>query len=312
MCCKVGVLMLDICLLGCGGSMPTPTRFLTSLLFQYQGKKVLVDCGEGTQVSMKLLGWGFKSIDIICITHVHGDHIIGLPGLLMTIGNSNRTAPITLIGPKGFKEIMLHLMVLCPYLPYDIHIIEVSDLYEQKINNLIDNLSISTLPVEHTAPTVAYSFIIDRTPKFDAQKAKANQIPMTLWNRLQKGESIHYENHYYTPDMVLGDPRRGIKLSYCTDTRPIPQLPPFVQHADLFICEGMYGSNDEIEKAVSKKHMIFREAADIAKKADVKELWLTHFSPSLSDPDLYLQNAAEIFPNTQLGFDRRITQLHFL
>ncbi|MCG4586111.1 MBL fold metallo-hydrolase, partial [Anaerosalibacter bizertensis] len=116
--------MLDIALLGSGGGMPMPNRYLSSLLIRYNGRKILVDCGEGTQVSMRILGWGFKSIDIICITHCHGDHIIGLPGLLSTIGNSGRTEPITIIGPEGITYVIDGLRRVVPYLPYDINIIE--------------------------------------------------------------------------------------------------------------------------------------------------------------------------------------------
>ena len=98
--------MVDISLLGCGGGMPMPSRFLASTLINYKGKKILIDCGEGTQVSMKILGTGFKAIDLICITHGHGDHIVGLPGLLATIGNSGRVEPLTIIGPDGIKNII--------------------------------------------------------------------------------------------------------------------------------------------------------------------------------------------------------------
>ena len=113
--------MVELALLGCGGGMPIPERYLSSLLINYKGRKVLIDCGEGTQVSMKILGWGFKSIDVICITHGHGDHIVGLPGLLSTIGNSGRTETITIIGPQGISDIVKGLRVAASYLPYELN-----------------------------------------------------------------------------------------------------------------------------------------------------------------------------------------------
>ena len=110
--------MVDLCLLGCGGGMPMPFRNLSALLINFKGRKILIDCGEGTQVSMRIIGWGFKSVDVICITHCHGDHIVGLPGLLATIGNSGRTAPLTIIGPEGIDKVVDSLRVIARYLPY--------------------------------------------------------------------------------------------------------------------------------------------------------------------------------------------------
>lgn len=308
--------MVDICLLGCGGSLPVPERYLTSLLFSYKGKKILIDCGEGTQVSMKLLGWGFKSIDIICFTHYHADHIIGLPGLLLTIANSGKLTPLTLIGPTGLRNVIEGLTVVCPNLPYEINLIEIpineSLSYEiSNITELTDDLSLTVLPVQHSVPCVAYSFYIKRGRKFDPLKAKNSDIPVEFWSRLQKGETIFYENRELVPDMVLGEDRKGLKISYCTDTRPIPEIVNLISNSELFICEGMYGDDEDLPKAIQNNHMLFKEAAFLAKEGNVKELWLTHFSPALSNPELYLDKTKEIFENTILGKDRIIKNLSF-
>lgn len=301
--------MLDICLLGCGGSLPVPERNLTSLLMSFNGRKILIDCGEGTQVSMKMVGWGFKTIDVICFTHAHADHVIGLPGLLLTIANSGKEDPLTIVGPVGFNHILSGLMVVCPQLPFDINYIEADT--EGGINLNLDDLSISSIAVDHTMPCVGYSINIRRARKFDPAKARSNNIPLPLWGRLQKGETVEKDGIIYNPEMVLGEEREGLKVSYFTDTRPVENLTKFVSKSNLLIAEGMYAGDDELDKAVKNKHMLFSEAASIAKEASVKELWLTHFSPSLMDPENYIENASKIFDNTVIGRDRLTKTLNF-
>ncbi|MEY8304624.1 ribonuclease Z [Anaerosalibacter bizertensis] len=299
--------MLDIALLGSGGGMPMPNRYLSSLLIRYNGRKILVDCGEGIQVSMRILGWGFKSIDIICITHCHGDHIIGLPGLLSTIGNSGRTEPITIIGPEGITYVIDGLRRVVPYLPYDINIIENP---KSRIN-IMENMDIKTLELDHSLPCVGYSFGLKRNPKFEVEKAIKNRVPKNLWGRLQDGETVDFNGIKYSSHMVLGQERKGIKLSYITDTRPIDTIPKFIYGSDLFICEGTYGEEKDLDKAIKNKHMTFSEAALLAKKGNVEELLLTHFSPAIEEPKLYEENAKNIFSNTIIGIDRFIKTLAF-
>lgn len=311
--------MLDVALLGCGGGMPMPERYLSSLLLNYRGRKILVDCGEGTQVSMRLLGWGFKSIDIICITHAHGDHIVGLPGLLSTIGNSGRIEPLTIIGPQGIAEIVKGLRVIAPYLPYEINIqenplnkIDIGiDEMGMKLNSGTEEVEINVLNVEHSTPCLSYSFYVKRKPKFDISKAIENNVPKVIWNKLQKTGKVEYEGIFYNPDMVLGNERKGIKISLVTDTRPTQEIPEFIKDSDLFICEGTYGSEEDLEKAVKYKHMLFREAAELASTGAVKELLLTHFSPVMQNPELYLYNAESVFSNVTIGQDRLVKSLSF-
>ncbi|KMT23176.1 ribonuclease Z [Clostridium cylindrosporum] len=313
--------MMEIIFLGCGGGMPTPERSLASMMINYEGRKILIDCGEGTQVSMKMVGRGFKTIDIICITHIHGDHIIGLPGLLSTIGNSGKVDPLIIIGPKGIAEAVKSLMYIVPYLPYELRVIEnysgsidFGDKYSIKELGVLFkpmNIQISSIELEHSSPCFGYSFYIKRNPKFNIEKAIENNVPKNIWNKLQIGEEIIIDNKLYTKEMVLGTEREGLKISYITDTRPILDINNFVYNSDLFVCEGTYGKEEDIDKAIRNKHMTFKEAASIAANSNVKKLILTHFSPALKNPEDYIDNAKAVFNESYLAKDRLIETLKF-
>jgi len=301
--------MIDVALVGTGGMMPLPGRFLSSMLCRVNGKMILFDCGEGTQVSLRILGWGFKQIDMICFTHFHGDHISGLPGLLLTMANAERTEPLKLFGPQGLQYVVKSLCVIAQDLPFPLEFYE----WEGRNTYTDDMLTISTLPLNHRAPCLAYCVELARRGKFDPERAKMQNIPLAVWSQLQKQneEPIVYNGMAYTSDMVLGAPRKGLKLVFCTDTRPVKDLPSFAKDADLFICEGLYGDPDKQEKTAFRRHMTFQEAAEIARAANVKEMWLTHFSPAMPDPYNYLENATDIFANTKVGKDRMTKTLVF-
>lgn len=300
--------MIDVCLLGTGGMMPLPHRALTSLMLRYNGMNVLIDCGEGTQVAIKQQGWSVKPIDVICFTHFHADHISGLPGLLLTLGNAERTEPVTMIGPKRLEKIVNALRMIAPELPFPIHFIE---LEKEQESFTFNGLRINAFKVQHNITCYGYSIELDRAGKFDVNRAKELRIPMQFWSKLQKGETVQHEERTFTPDMVLGEPRKGIKLTYCTDSRPTKRIVESATGSDLFICEGMYGEPDKENKAREYKHMTFYEAAEMAKEANVKEMWLTHYSPSLVRPQDYEDQVREIFPNTIVARDRRTTTLLF-
>ena len=300
--------MLDVCLLGSGGMMPLPYRWLTALMMRYNGSSVLIDCGEGTQIAIKEKGWSFKPIDVICFTHYHGDHISGLPGLLLTMGNADRQEPLTLIGPKGLERVVSALRVIAPELPFEIRYKEIhgpEETFE------MDGYRLKAFRVNHNVLCYGYTFEIDRNGRFDAVRAKEQGIPLRLWNPLQKGQTIEFEGKVYTPDMVLGPSRKGLKLTYTTDTRPTKSIAENAAGSDLFICEGMYGEEDKIEKAKGYKHMTFREAATLARDAEVSEMWLTHYSPSLIRPDEYMDMVRGIFPNAWPGKDGKTMELNF-
>lgn len=301
--------MLDLTLLGTGGGMPMPNRFLASLLINYRGNKILLDCGEGTQVSMRICSTGFKSVDLILITHTHGDHINGLLGILSTIGNSDRVDPLTIIGPTGIVDAINAFKILVPYLPYDINVIEIKEnedfIYKFK------EMEIHALYVSHSSPCIAYSFYLPRRRKFLREKAEELNIPTKYWKSLHQGNPLNLNGNFINPKMVLGENRGGIKFSYVTDTRPLDSIKDFILNSQLLFCEGTYESLDKLDKALKNFHMTFEEAATLALKGNCEELILTHFSPAILNPEDYINNAQNIFSNSHIGKDHESITLSF-
>lgn len=306
--------MIDVCLLGTGGMMPLPNRLLTSLYVRYNGKCVLVDCGEATQIAMKKKGLSSKPIDVICFTHYHADHISGLPGMLLTMGNAERTEPLLMIGPKGLERVVNSLRVIAPELPFEIVFKEISgdEMSFDFDKEGMPGFKITAFKVNHNITCYGYSFSLSRQGKFNVEAAQANGIDRQYWNTLQKGNTITLDDgRVFTPDMVLGEARKGIKLTYTTDTRPTDSIVRNAADSDLFICEGMYGEPDKVAKAREYKHMTFYEAAKMAKDAKVKEMWLTHYSPSLVNPMEFMEDTKKIFANSIAAKDGRSVELRF-
>ena len=300
--------MLDVCLLGTGGMMPLPYRWLTSLMVRCEGSHLLIDCGEGTQIAIKEKGWTFKPIDVICFTHYHADHISGLPGILLTMGNAERTESLTIIGPRGLERVVGALRTIAPELPFPIQFIELTEAV-QSIS--LPPYEITAFRVNHNIVCYGYTVELKRAGKFQADKAKELEIPLKFWNPLQKGNVVTDGDKTYTPDMVMGPARKGLKVIYTTDTRPVPIIAEQAAGADLFICEGMYGEPDKAEKAKEHKHMTYYEAACLAKTAQPKEMWLTHFSPSMNFPEDFIGVARKVFPNSYAAKDGRSLELRF-
>ena len=300
--------MLDVCLLGTGGMMPLPYRYLTSLMTRYNGSSLMIDCGEGTQVAVRRKGWSCHPIDIMCFTHYHGDHISGLPGLLLTMGNAERKEPLIMMGPKGLERVVNSLRIIAPELPFPLEFIEIT---EPKKSFDIKGYHIEAFRVNHNVVCYGYTISIQRKGKFEVEKAKALNLPVQCWNRLQKGEALEMDGKIITPDMVLGPERKGIKLTYVTDSRPTSVIAEQAQDADLFICEGMYGEKEKQAKAREYKHMTMYEAANLAKIAQPKQLWLTHYSPSMAHPEEFAEEVRSIFPNTMIPKDGMTIELDF-
>ena len=288
--------------------MPLPYRKLTALMTRYNGSNMLIDCGEGTQVAIREKGWSVHDLDVICFTHYHADHISGLPGLLLTLGNADRTKPVHMIGPRGLERVVNALRTIAPELPFPI---EYHEITEKEQDFEMNGYCIHAFRVNHNVTCYGYTLEIKRQGRFDVERARGQEIPQKFWSRLQKGEIIEDGDRVLTPDMVLGPQRKGIKLTYCTDTRPVPIIAECAKHADLFICEGMYAEKEKEAKARQYKHMTFYEAADLAKRAEVTEMWLTHYSPSLTRAESYMDEVNKIFPAASLGKDGRSVELEF-
>lgn len=301
--------MIDYTMLGTGGGMPMTFRALSSVLLNYKGHKLLLDCGEGTQVQMRRYHTGFRDIDAIFLSHMHGDHIFGLPGLLSTMGNSDRTEKVFLFGPKGLKKVVEGLLYSLEHLPFPIEVIE--DFKEAGILPSKDRielgddaeLRVRSFPLRHRIECLGYRFDLHRKPKFDVERAKKLPIPVHYWKSLQNGKEVTYEGKTYLPSEVLGEARRGLSLSFVADTRYFPEIADFVRGSDLLISEGTYGDEADRDKAKKNRHMTFRDAATIAAQGDVRQLIITHFSPSIERPVEFRGNATSVFENTFIAYD---------
>ena len=185
------------------------------------------------------------------------------------------------------------------------------ELTEQRQRIKTGPYIIDAYRVNHNVVCYGYSISIPRTGRFDVERAKSQEIPQKFWNRLQKGETVEDSGRILTPDMVLGPERRGLKVTYCTDTRPVPVIAEYAAQSDLFICEGMYGEKEKAAKAREYKHMTFYEAAELARQADPKQMWLTHYSPSLTRPEDYMEEVRAIFPRAKAARDGWTAELEF-
>ena len=200
------------------------------------------------------------------------------------------------------------LRVIAPELPFDLRFYEFSEPREQFS---VGPYQIDAFKVNHNVVCYGYRISIPRKGRFDVERAKAQGIPQKFWSRLQKGAVLEHEGRTLTPDMVLGPARRGLSVTYATDTRPVPVIAEYARDNDLFICEGMYGEKEKAAKAREYKHMTFQEAAKLGREAAPREMWLTHYSPSLMKPEEYLPEIREIFPKIKTARDGWSLELGF-
>jgi ribonuclease Z len=299
--------VIDVCLVGTGGTMPIPGRALASALVRVGPEMILFDCGEGTQVAMRAPGWGFGGLSTICLTHVHADHIAGLPGLLLTLGTSGRTAPVRIFGARFTAEVVEALRILAPRLPYAV---EVRELRGGESFPIAGG-TMRTLALRHHVPCLAYRLDVARGRRFQPERARELGVPLDLWRQLQDGKTADWPGGRAVPDDVLGPPRPGLALAYVTDTRPVDTLPEFVRGVDLLICESTYLAPGDEERAAEHDHMHLSETCQIAAAGQVRRLWLTHFSPAVPDPAAHADEAVALCPIAEIGRDGMTTTLAF-
>ncbi|MDC7228957.1 MAG: ribonuclease Z [Sphaerochaetaceae bacterium] len=295
----------EVFVLGTSGMMPLPNRFLTSAMVRRDGELFLFDCGEGTQVSLKMLNLKWKKIHSIFISHMHADHVTGLPGILMLSSQVDRDEPLTLYGPPKLKEYVdANRRILDMYINYEIIVKTV----EPGVILETDDFIVRAFRLNHTKPCLGYVMQEkDRPGEFHPEKAQELGIPVgPLWGKLQRGETVTLsDGRVVSSADVMGEKRGGRKFSYVTDSLYLPSIAKEVAHSDLLLCEGMFTSDME-ETAYEKKHMTAGQAAQIAKDAEVAKLGLLHYSPRYGDRELrfLLKDARKIFPDTILTKDR--------
>jgi ribonuclease Z len=300
--------MIDICMLGTCGMMPMPWRWLSCALVRNGATLTLFDCGEGTQVPWKSLGWGFRQLGAICLSHMHADHVAGLPGVLFMVAHAGRTEPLDIYGPAGTTYVVDGLRRIAADLPYPV---KIHELKGGEQISLPGGLQASCVAAAHGVPCLAYRAELGRRPEFQVEQARALGLPVQLWSRLQHGETLEYNGQTITPEQVLGPPRRGISFAYITDTRPTRALSEFAYDVDLLICESMYDDPADLPLALAHAHMLAEEAAGIAQAAQAHALLLTHFSPKITDPSNAEKMARRVFPNVRAARDGIVVTLDY-
>lgn len=300
--------MIDVCILGTCGMMPMPGRWLSCALVRCGSNLTLLDCGEGTQIPWKTLGWGFRQLGAICLTHMHADHVAGLPGVLFMVAHAGRTEPLEIYGPPGTAYVVEGLRRIAADLPFPITIHELRSGTQFMLPG---DLHASCCAAAHGTPCLAYHMELKRKPVFLPEQARALGLPVQFWSKLQHGETVEYGGQTFTPEQVLGEARRGLSLAMITDTRPTEQLSTFASDVDLLICESMYDNPEDLPQALANAHMLAEESAGIALKAGAHQLILTHFSPKITDTRVAEKAARRVFPNTRAARDGMVVTLAY-
>lgn len=290
--------------------LPLPNRWLSSFVVRYGSDLMLFDCGEGTQIAQRAHGWGFRRISTICFSHWHADHIAGLPGILFSLANAERTEPVHIYGPAETIRVVNGLREVAPYMPFDLHIQELGDGDRFE---LLPGMTASVVSGEHrNTPQLAWRLDVPRQREFNPGAATSLGIPQRLWSKLQRGESVEIDGQVVAPDAVLGPERRGVSLGFITDTRPLPKHAPFFHDVDLLISESTYMNASDHEKAVAFGHMTMDEAVDLARAAQARRLLLTHFSAATIEPLDYAETLRARFPSGEIGVSGWETTLAFV
>lgn len=306
--------MIDVTLLGTAALLPLPERALTAAALTCGGHTILFDCGEGTQSAARKVHVNLMKTDLIALTHYHGDHIFGLPGLLQTMFCMGRTEPLWITGPVGIREELEPILKLTGWTSYEIHLVELPEEGLQ-LNRMIpgwpEGAWLRAYPTVHRIPSQAYRFTLRRTGKFLPEKAIALEVPRNQWGRLQKGDSVEVNGVTIRPEQVLGEARNGLSVAFSGDTTLCGGLLEAERDADLVISEATYGENEQKPLALEHGHMNFAQAGEAAALAGAKRLWLAHYSQRIDDPMEYLPNAQAFFPEAECGTDGKQIKLIF-
>jgi ribonuclease Z len=303
--------VLSVTFLGTGAACPTVDRNVAALAVQREGETILFDCGEGTQRQMMRYGVGFSFTEVF-FTHFHADHMLGITGLLRTMGLQDRTAPVTLYGPRGARRILgaaMSLGIERNKFPVEVVEIRAGDRLRR------DEYDIVVFETQHRADTVGYALAEHtRLGRFHPERARELGVPEgPLWGRLHKGETVTLDDgRTVSPPDLVGAPRRGRTLVYSGDTRPHLALLEAARGADLLIHEATFGG-DEAERAVETGHSTAAEAARVALEAGVRRLVLTHISPRYTrDAPELLAEARAVFPETMIARDGMTVEVPFV
>lgn len=294
--------MVDVILLGSGATRPLPDRALAALWLQVGGRGLLFDCGEGTQVSAQRYGASLYKLDTLLLTHYHGDHLFGLPGLLQSMAALGRTEPVTVAGPPGLDAVLDAVLALAGPLPFALARHTFADC--RGTLALPGGAGVTAFPADHRVPCCLYRYTLPRAGRFMPEKARALGIPVSLWRALQAGQPAGG----FTPDQVLGPARRGLSIVYATDTGPTAELAAMARDADLLCMDATYADDADIPKARLYGHATCAEAGALAAEAGVRRLWLTHYSAAVTDTAPGLAAARAKYPTAEAGFDgKRLT-----
>ncbi len=301
---------LHVTFLGTSGAIPTLQRSLPAVLIQRGNELLMLDCGENVQRQMLQAKIGFQKKTKIFLSHLHGDHVLGLPGLLQSMALMDRKRVIDIHGPEGTAAFLTCVQDALHFgLTFDVQIHEIHET-----GTVCDETEYAVRCVwaNHVTPTLAYAFLEKTRPgKFFPEKASALHIPKgILWSELQHGKSITLrDGTIVKPEEVMGPVRRGRKIIYSGDTRPFPEFPKFAEGADLLVHEATFDDTLS-EKAEVDGHSTPSQAATQAKLAKVKQLVLTHISARYNDVSLLLEQAKKIFPETIVASDFLVLELH--
>lgn len=306
--------MINLTLLGTSALIPLPERAETAAQLVCGGRSILFDCGEGTQMAARKAGVALTKTEIIALTHYHGDHIFGLPGLLQTMTMMGRTDPLVIVGPGEIEKELEHIMALVGWTSYEIRLVTLP-AEGVELNSISsgwpDGAKLTPFETVHRVVSQGYIFELPRAGKFMPEKARELGLPTNQWRFLQKGEAVEFEGKTILPEMVMGAPRKGLKLVFSGDTAACEALEKAAEGADLLLCEATYGENEQGQLAADHGHMNFAQAGQLAAKAQAKRLWLMHYSQMVEDPMAYLPNAQAFFPETECGVDGKAISLQF-